>query len=118
MIKFKSFQMDSVADIVNRRKIEKGGPVQKFIDSEVMRLMDPYTPFREGTLKGSPQRDSIIGSGRILQITDYARRLYYNPQYNFNEAPRRGGKWFERMKENHKDDILKGAAALAGAKTK
>ena len=31
-------------------------------------------------------------------------------------APTRGAYWFERMKANHKDEILKGAAKVAGAR--
>lgn len=88
-------------------------PAQKFIDSECKRLMDPYTPFRSGALKSSPNIQS--GGGKIVQQTPYAKRWYYE-KANFNEGPRRGNKWFERMKENHKKDILAGAAKIIGAK--
>ena len=80
--------------------------------------MDPYTPFAKkngGTLKSSPNIQTTIGSGKIIQQTPYAKRWYYE-QANFNEAPRRGNKWFERMKENHKKDILAGAAKILGVK--
>lgn len=115
MIFLKLFDYDQEKS-KSKRGLNKGGAVQKFVDSEVIRHMDSYTPFKSGALKSSPQGQSTIGSGKITQQTPYAKRLYYNPQYNFNEAPRRGGKWFERMKQNHKSDILKGAAQISGAK--
>lgn len=90
------------------------GPAQKFVDSECIRLMDPYTPFKIGSLKSSPNIQS--GGGLIIQQKPYAKRWYYE-HANFNEAPRRGNKWFERMKLNHKDSILKGAAKIIGAKS-
>ena len=105
-----------IVKALKKRDLEEGGAVQKYIDSETIRLMDPYTPFRQGTLKNAPSGQSTIGTGRIIQQTPYARRLYYNPQYNFNEAPNRGAFWFERMKNASKNDILKGAAKIVGVK--
>lgn len=105
MIFFKEFIMDEKIDVK---------PAQRFVDSECMRLMDPYTPFRDGALKSAPNIQS--GGGKIVQQTPYAKRWYYEPA-NFNGAPRRGNKWFERMKENHKKDILTGAAKIIGAKS-
>ncbi|MCD3473309.1 minor capsid protein, partial [Streptococcus equi subsp. equi] len=47
-------------------------------------------------------------SGRVTERsvswhTPYARRLYYNPQYNFSKDknPNAQGKWFEVAKANH-----------------
>lgn len=105
MIFLKNFEMIDKIDVE---------PAQRFVDSECMRLMDPYTPFKNGALKSSPNIQS--GGGKIVQQTPYAKRWYYEPA-NFNEAPRRGNKWFERMKENHKKDILAGAAKIIGAKS-
>lgn len=113
-LKIKKVEFDSLK-YLKRIKIGSGGEVQRFIDSEVIKQMDPYTPFRDGALKNAPLQQSSIGKGTITQSTPYARRWYYTPA-NFNEAPRRGNKWFERMKQNHKSDILKGAARIAGAK--
>lgn len=104
MIFFKDFILDAKRNF---------SPAQRFIDSECMRLMDPYTPFDKGTLKSAPNIQS--GGGKIVQQTPYAKRWYYE-HANFKEAPRRGNKWFERMKENHKKDILAGAAKILGVK--
>ena len=101
---------------IAKRGLEVQGKVQQFIDSEVLRLCDPYVPMDTGQLKQSGIRHTRIGSGRVVYKTPYARRMYYNPQYKFQGAPMRGAYWFERMKANHKDQILKGAAKVAGAR--
>lgn len=102
---------------IDKRDLGVGGKVQKFIDSETIRLMDPYTPKDKGDLIKSATTNTTIGTGRIVQITPYAKRWYYTPA-NFQGAPMRGNKWFERMKASHRDSILRGAASLAGAKAK
>ena len=71
-----------------------------------------------------PKRDNIliesgivhtkIGSGLLEYRTVYGRKLYFHPEYNFNEGPERGGYAFERMKQQHKEQILKGAEKVAG----
>lgn len=101
---------------IKKRDLKEGGQVQKYIDSECIRLMDPLTPFDKGDLKGAATRGTTLGSGKIVQQTPYAKRWYYEPA-NFQGAPTRGNKWFERMKANNRDAILQGAARLAGAKT-
>lgn len=84
---------------------------QGFIDQECIRRMAPLTPRRTGVLIKSATLGTVIGSGEINQIAPYARRWYYE-KVNFNEAPDRGNYWFERMKNRHKDSILKGAQKL------
>lgn len=103
---------------IAKRGLGLGEKVQKVIDSEVIRRVDPYTPKRPGakggTLIKSAALHSKIGEGKVRNVTPYARRLYYNPQYNFTDAPRRGAYWFERMKADQKADILRTAAKAAG----
>ena len=82
---------------------------QRRVDSEVLRYNTPYVPFDTGTLQQSGILNTVIGSGEVVYQTPYARRMYYNPQYNFQGAPQRGAYWFERMKADHKDDILRAA---------
>ena len=112
--------MKSDKQLVNDRQIDEKGRVQKFIDSEVMRLSDPYVPLdisagaMGGTLKRSAIVNTVVGNGLVKWKTPYARRMYYNPQYNFQGSPKRGGLWFERMKADHKKNILKGAKTMAG----
>ena len=78
------------------------GNAQEFVDSECIRRMNPETPRRTGVLIKSATLGTVIGSGEINQIAPYARRQYY--EHNTKS------KWVERMKNRHKDSILKGAA--------
>lgn len=82
--------------------------VQKFIDSEVLRLCAPKIPKDVGTLIESGIANTQIGSGEVKYRTPYARRWYYMPA-QFQQAPERGNYWFERMKEQYKKQILDGA---------
>ena len=83
--------------------MEKGFEnAQAFVDSECIRRMNPETPRRTGVLIKSATLGTVIGSGEIDQIAPYARRQYYEHKEK--------SYWFERMKNRHKDSILKGAA--------
>lgn len=126
-----------------RKLFAVGGPIQQFIDSEVLRLMVPYTPMDTGAMIQSATAGTVIGSGKIEYNSPYARYLYYGEVYGPNipkkengiivgywsppkkqptgrpltysteRHPLAGKLWFERMKADHKDDILKGAIAIA-----
>lgn len=119
MIIFKKLLFDQDAAL-KKRQLHTGGRVQKYVDNECIKLMDPLTPFKDGGLKSAPINQTVIGSGKIVQRTpyakSYAKRWYYEPA-NFSGAPRRGNKWFERMKVQHGKQILRGAAREAGARS-
>ena len=91
---------------------------QKIIDSEVLRLCSPMVPHRTGTLERSGTLGTVIGSGEVKYIAPYARTQYYNTSTSRSYDPRRGGKWFERMKPVYLSTILSGAAKIAGARRK
>lgn len=58
--------------------LDARGKVQEIIDSEVLRLSEPYSPFLEGHLIDSGSMHTIIGSGEVVYACDNkARRLYY-----------------------------------------
>ena len=104
------------SEILRERGIENNGRVQKVIDSEVLRLCEPYVPLRDEPLIKSGTIHPKIGSGVVIYSTPYARRHYYRAA-RFRGAPKRGNYWFERMKkEGGKEKILRSAAATAGAK--
>lgn len=115
MFKEFKFKIMDEEKIINKR-MTAGSGVQRVIDSEVIRRVDPYTPLRDGVLKSRPIIQTKLGSGEIVQETPYARKLYYNRSYNFNESPKRGAFWFERMKADHKDDVLRLAKKVVGIK--
>lgn len=142
-----------VKGIKDKHGLNDGGKVQQYIDNECIRLMDPYTPFLNGVLMESIRLNTVIGSGKLVQATPYARYQYYgmlmvdpitlkgsfydpktgrhwsrpgvskimDPKgrrlsYNTSKNPKAGPHWFERMVADHKDDIGRGAAAIAGGR--
>ena len=131
---------------LERRGLTPGGKVQKVVDLAVIRYCDPKVPFDTGTLKHSAITASAIGDGMIVYATPYARYLYYGEVYGpnipifetgelagfysppgkakhptgraltYRGAPERGAHWFERAMAEHKQDVVREAAAAAGGK--
>lgn len=102
---------------------------QKFVDSEVLRLSDPYIPMQTGMLKKSGILGTVIGSGEVIWNAPYAKYLYYGnvmvgkaPKVitakliTYHGAPIRGAMWFERMKKDKLSVILEGAKRYAGGR--
>ena len=110
---FKAFT-PSVKEIMAKRGLDENGRVQQFIDTQCLKLCENKVPKDQSFLIQSGIINTKIGSGEVKWGTKYARRLYYHPEYNFSEAPERGAYWFERMKQQHKDEIIKGAIKVAG----
>ena len=89
---------------------------QQYIDSEVLRLSDPYVPFDTGMLKKSGISGTVLGSGVVEYTAPYARKQYYENSGRGKEGLQasggvtglRGKLWFERMKADHKKEILEG----------
>lgn len=89
---------------------------QQFVDSECIRLMEPYTPMRTGTKIDIHASGTAIGSGVVQYRSKIARRNYYMNKGTGkggtnakNGRGLRGKLWFERMKADHAREILKGA---------
>lgn len=127
-----------------RRGLTPGGKVQCAVDEAVLRYCDPKVPFDTGALKGSAITASAVGDGLIVYATPYARYLYYGEVYGpnipiyengvlvgfrspaqkyptgreltYQGAPERGSFWFERAMAEHKNDVVREAAALAGGR--
>ena len=110
----------STQQLLEERGLQKGGRVQKFIDSECIRRMAPFTPFATGNLQRAATLGTVIGSGIIKQNTPYARQNYYHNAGRGNQGTSRGGfrgrEWFKRMAALHGRAILDGARRLSGAK--
>ena len=108
----------SVNAILAERGLQSGGRVQRYIDSTVLRLSDPYVPFLSGQLKTSGIRGTVIGTGLVVYNTPYARRQYYTNSGNGKQGTARGGLrgryWFERMKADRGQEIIQKAAEIAG----
>lgn len=129
-----------------REQTNRFGNAQKFVDSECIRLMVRYTPARNNILYKSAALGTKIGSGHIYYSSPYARYLYYgvvygpnfpifeqgqlvgfysppkkhstgrNMQYDKARHPQAQKLWFEVMKTNHKEQILRETAAKFGKK--
>jgi hypothetical protein len=100
-------QLQWNSDFVSRRT-EQFTKVQKYVDNECLRRCDKLIPFKTGMLKKSGILGTVVGSGKIRYIAPYAGHQYYNGRSN----GQRGRLWFERMKQAHKAEILRGAAQI------
>ncbi|QIB68264.1 hypothetical protein Ami103574_02570 [Aminipila butyrica] len=104
---------------------------QMFIDSESLRLSKPYLPMQSGMLQKLGILGTEVGSGEVTYLGPYARYLYYGKvmvgrapkkltdrNLTFHGAPQRGAFWFDRMKADKKDQILRGAAKISKKESK
>lgn len=107
-----SFKFESArtGEIIKKRGLEEGGIVQQYVDSEVMRYMQPKMPKRYGIMIESMVNATEIGSGEVVVNTPYAKKRSKSARHN----GQRGPYFFERMKADHRDDILEGAAKISG----
>lgn len=130
-----------IALLRNKRGLNDYGKVQQFIDSECIRLMEPYTPMRSGDLYKAATLGTKIGSGIIKQVMPYGRYHYrgllmvssitgsawarqgeakvYTDRplkYDREQHKLAGPQWFERMKADKKVQILRGAKKIAGGR--
>ena len=89
---------------------------QKFVDSEVLRLSEPFTPLLTSMLIKSGILGTDIGSGTVKWIAPYARFQYYRGRRagESKTGVLRGRFWFERMNAIHGRKIVKGAKSLVG----
>lgn len=130
------FNISTAETIKRNHGLQPEGPVQKLVDSETMRYMSDYMPRRQaGELEHMMILATVIGSGQIDIPGPYAHYLhegilYVSPttgsawakkneikiptdqELTYAVAPMRGKKFFDRMKADHKDDILQAAQAL------
>ena len=109
-----TFKSDSLNNILKKRGLEPNGKVQKYIDSEVMRHMEPYMPRLTRAMIDSMIIGTDIGSGEVVVNTPYAHKRSEVARKN----GLRGPYFFERMKADHADTILNGAAKISGGKAK
>jgi len=77
-----------------------------------LRLCANKAPKDSNKLIESGNINTKVGSGKLMYWTLYGRKWYYMPAH-FQGAPERGNYWFERMKAQHKNQVLKGAQKIA-----
>lgn len=113
------------------RGIEAHGRAQKFLDEEVLKTSEPYVPMDTGALKKSGINGTVIGSGKLVYNSPYARYQYYGKlmvgkapktltniplQYHSGDS-RRGAFWFERAKADHLESWIRKTAQAVGGHT-
>lgn len=116
--------LESVAD---KSGVNPGGFAQKFFANEIVKLSDPYVPFKQGVLKNtvviSPDATYIEyvapyaryhWYGKLMVDPITKKGAFFSPDYGFWSrkgvpkeltdrdmsyigAPQRGPKWVERM---------------------
>lgn len=128
----------------SKEQTDRFTDMQESVDEECIKRMEPYTPERNGYLShGAPKNGTVIGSGHIYYAAPYARYQYYgklmvssvtgssyakkgeskvltgkNLQYETYRHPKAQRLWFEKMKTEHGEAILRGAAAAAKRNSK
>ena len=96
-------------------RVQAYSRAQMFVDSEVLRRSEPYTPLLTGTLIKTGILGTELGSGLVRWIAPYAVYQYYGARKAGSvTGPLRGPFWFERMKAVWKSAIIKGARKIAG----
>lgn len=70
------------------------------LDQQILKDSNNFIPKDTGNLERSGVMHTNPGSGFVEWQTPYARRLYYNPQYNFSKDsnPMAQGLWYEAAK--------------------
>jgi len=88
---------------INRKAMQKLGQIQQQaleMTTEAVKtdiVTSAVVPKKTGELERSAFVDVQPGKGRIIFDTPYARRLYWNPEYNFRQDNNANaqGKWME-----------------------
>lgn len=109
MIEFKGL---SLAPDFTARSEKNIRQAQNYIDNEVVRRLEDYTPIAMERFKNRGKMSKahkVQTPGVIINTEPKARREYYiNKGYSSKDGHNRGKFWLERMKADHKEDILKG----------
>ena len=95
--------------------------IQKFIDNTVVRHMDPYVPMRTGILAKSVILGSRMGSGELVYIAPYSRKVYLGEKkdgtkmkFSKSRHPKATEKWAEHMKAARMPQIEREVQAYVG----
>ena len=109
-------KMKSAEQILREHGLEPGGKVQRYIDTEVVRLSDKFAPMRTGILKKA--LGTVYGSGKVKYNVPYAKNQYYhNAGYGkggTENGGTRGRLWFERMKAAFGKKLAENVKRIAG----
>lgn len=106
MIEFKGLSLAPDFSARSEKNIQQA---QTYIDNEVVRRLEDYTPIAMERFKNRGKMSKshkVQTPGVVINTEPKARREYYiNKGFS---GKLRGKFWLERMKADHKEDILKG----------
>lgn len=95
---------------------------QKYVDEECVKLMDPYVPVAKKSYRnaGKLKKSVRISSPGLIEYTaPFAEHDYYaNVNHAHGGNPNAKRLWFEVMKAEKKQQILRGAAVIMGGKAR
>lgn len=132
------------AQILASRGLGSSHAAQYYLASEMVRLSDPYVPFRQGTLKNSAAiaRDGsaitypgpyahyqyvgrvmgpnipIIKGGQLAGFFSRGPKRYTGASLQYHGAPMRGPQWDKRMLADKSEELIKSLANYVGGKPK
>lgn len=113
-------RINPASQILGERGLDQGGRVQRYVDSEVLRLTDPYVPMLTSALKKSGITGTVIGRGEVIYKAPHARKNYYKNRGRGKQGTQKGGLrgryFFARAKADHGKEIIAGAKKIAGGK--
>ena len=86
---------------------------QKVIDNAVLKFSEPYVPLRTGMLVNLGILGTELGKGEVVWLGPYAHYQYYLDKSGIGPPKHldalRGPRWFDRMKADRLQDILRAA---------
>lgn len=91
---------------------------QAMLDSEVMRVLEPYMPLDSGMMIASMQTATHPGSGEIHVNTPYAAKVNYVTGIMGKNGPNRGRRFFDRMKADKLTYLKAFVAKALGVRSK
>ena len=92
----------NISDYIKLQGFGKGGQLQEVIDSEVIRLSDPYAPSDTTALRKSAVTETLIGSGEVnysVYGNPDGRNSWNDTTSQFQDRPTRGPFWVKRAME-------------------
>jgi hypothetical protein len=99
-----SVHLPAVNQYLKKLGLEKHGTAQKFVDSEIIRMSDPYVPSDTTYTRKSVFLNSETGSGKITYDAYYTNKEKTRTIWNdtrdtihWQDAPLRGPFWVLRM---------------------
>jgi hypothetical protein len=97
-----------------RRTLRNVQKAHEYLDNQVVKRTEPYTPKITGTLIKSSQ-STQAGKGKIIWSAPYAKDVYYRAgAIGRPSGALRGYRWFDRMMVDQGAVIIKNTKKIAG----